>query len=94
MNRRNILSIASMIALGFALLSSSALAQNELSLAGRQIRLIVPFPAGGPTDMVARPVAQMLGDALKSIVVVDNRGGAGGSLGADAVARSLTDARC
>jgi tripartite-type tricarboxylate transporter receptor subunit TctC len=93
MNRRNILSISSMIALGFALLSSSALAQNEFSLAGRQIRLIVPFPAGGPTDMVARPVAQMLSDALKSIVVVDNRGGAGGSLGADAVARSAPDGR-
>ena len=43
--------------------------------------------------MVARPVAQMLGDALKSIVVVDNRGGAGGSLGADAVARSAPDGR-
>jgi len=43
--------------------------------------------------MVARPVAQMLGDALKSTVVVDNRGGAGGSLGADAVARSAPDGR-
>jgi hypothetical protein len=46
------------------------------SLAGQQIRLIVPFPPGGPTDMVARPLAQLLGDALKSIVVIDNHGGA------------------
>src|SRR5438477_8573599 len=63
------------------------------SMAGRQIRLIVPFPAGGPTDIVARPFAQMLGDALKSVVVIDNRGGAGGSLGADAVAKSAPDGR-
>jgi tripartite-type tricarboxylate transporter receptor subunit TctC len=60
---------------------------------GRQIRLIVPFPAGGPTDIVARPLAQMLGDALKSTVVIDNRGGAGGSLGADAMAKSAPDGR-
>jgi tripartite-type tricarboxylate transporter receptor subunit TctC len=53
--------------------------------------MVVPFPAGGPTDIVARPLAQMLGEALKAIVVVDNRGGAGGSLGADAVAKSAPD---
>ncbi len=61
------------------------------SLAGKQIRLIVPFPAGGPTDIVARPLAQMLGDALHATVLVDNRGGAGGGLGADAVAKSAPD---
>jgi tripartite-type tricarboxylate transporter receptor subunit TctC len=57
----------------------------------RPIRLIVPFPPGGPTDIVARPLAQMLGDALKTVVIVDNRGGAGGSLGADVVAKSAAD---
>jgi tripartite-type tricarboxylate transporter receptor subunit TctC len=61
--------------------------------AGGQVRLIVPFPAGGPTDIVARPLAQLLGDALKATVVIDNRGGAGGSLGADAVAKSAPDGR-
>ena len=61
------------------------------SFAGKQIRLLVPFPAGGPTDIVARPFAQMLGEALKATVVIDNRGGAGGSLGADAVAKSAPD---
>src|SRR3954451_10516628 len=58
---------------------------------GKQIRLIVPFPAGGPTDIVARPLAQMLGDALKATVIIDNRGGAAGGLGADAVAKSTPD---
>jgi len=57
----------------------------------KPLRLVVPFPAGGPTDIVARPLAQMLGDALGQQVVVDNRGGAGGSIGADAVAKSPAD---
>ena len=53
--------------------------------------MAVPFPAGGPTDIVARPFAQMLGEALKATIVVDNRGGAGGSIGADVVAKSSPD---
>lgn len=57
----------------------------------RPIRLIVPFPAGGPTDIVGRPFAQLLGEALKTSVIVDNRGGAGGTVGANAVAKSPAD---
>jgi len=88
--RRIALLAASAVAIGLGAPLENATAQ---SMAGRQIRLIVPFPAGGPTDIVARPFAQMLGDALKSVVVIDNRGGAGGSLGADAVAKAAPDGR-
>ncbi|MBK1616513.1 LacI family transcriptional regulator [Rubrivivax gelatinosus] len=55
------------------------------------LRLVVPFPPGGPTDIVARPLARQLGDALGQSVVVDNRGGAGGSLAADYVAKAPAD---
>ena len=57
----------------------------------RPVKLVVPFPAGGPTDIVARPMAQALGTALKQPVIVENRGGAGGSIGADLVAKSPAD---
>ena len=61
------------------------------SFPDKSLRLIVPFPAGGPTDIVARPLGQLLSDSLKQPVVIDNRGGAGGSIGADLVAKSPPD---
>ncbi len=75
---------------GAGLLVRSGIASAQ-TLVGKQFRLIVPFPPGGPTDIVARPFAEMLGDALKSVVVVDNRAGAGGTVGAEAVAKSSPD---
>ncbi|MEJ8837857.1 Bug family tripartite tricarboxylate transporter substrate binding protein [Ramlibacter sp. AN1133] len=55
------------------------------------IKLIVPFPAGGSVDMVARAVGKHLGDALHQPVVVDNRAGASGNIGAETAAKSPAD---
>jgi len=74
--------------LSLLLLSSNVLSQ---SYPIKPIRLIVPFPPGGPTDIVARPLALLLGDLLKEQVVIENKGGAGGSIGADLVAKSAPD---
>src|SRR5690606_21202368 len=57
----------------------------------RAITIVVPFPAGGGTDTFARPLAQQLAEQLGQSVVVDNRGGAGGTLGAGVASRAAPD---
>jgi tripartite-type tricarboxylate transporter receptor subunit TctC len=57
----------------------------------KPIRLIVPFPAGGPNDIIARVVGQRMSELTKQPVLIDNRGGQGGVLGTDAVAKSNPD---
>lgn len=75
------------LALAFALAAGSALAQYP----NRPIKLIVPFPPAGATDIVGRIVAQKLGERLGQSVVVENKPGAGGSIGSDIVAKSAPD---
>jgi len=57
----------------------------------KPIRLIVPFPAGGGTDLFGRVIGRKLSETLKWVVVVDNKPGAGGNIGVDAVAKSPPD---
>ena len=57
----------------------------------KPVRMIVPFPPGGGTDTVARPLAAKLAQILGQQVVIDNRGGAGGTIGAAAAAKAPPD---
>src|SRR5262249_29899041 len=72
-----------------ALLPTSVRSQERFPT--RNIRIIVPFPAGATTDMLARLFAQRMSEGLGQSVVVENVGGAGGSLGADQVAKAAPD---
>lgn len=77
-----------------ALAAASLAAMAPSSFAAfpeKPIRLIVPFPAGGATDVVARLVGLRMGQALKQPVIIENKIGAGGNIGADFVAKSLPD---
>ena len=75
-------------ALSVLLWSALAAAQDFPS---KSIRLIVPFPAGGPNDIIARVVGQRMSELTKQPVVIDNRGGQAGVLGTDAVAKANPD---
>ena len=57
----------------------------------KPVRLVAPFVPGGPTDIIARIVAQRLSQAFGQSVVIDNRGGASGAIGCEIVARSAPD---
>lgn len=83
-NRREL--IASSLVLGLGSVS----AQTQ-SWPNKPIRLVVPYPPGGSSDIIARAIAQPLSEALKQPVIVDNKAGANGNLGADFVAKSAPD---
>ncbi len=90
MQRRPLLKIlAAATTFAAAGLTLPALAQGTYPT--KPITLVVPFPAGGTTDIVARIVADKLGQQLGQAVVVDNRGGAGGSIGTGYLAKATPD---
>lgn len=76
--------LAAALALGAAM--PAALAQSS-----KPIRLVVPFPAGGATDLFARTLSQKMGERLGTSIVIDNKPGAGGSLGSDMAAKATAD---
>ncbi|MBO9678298.1 tripartite tricarboxylate transporter substrate binding protein [Paenacidovorax monticola] len=77
--------------LGLVAAAAPAAGMAQAAFPSKPIRLIVPFPPGGGTDMIARTVAQKVADLNKWSVIVDNRPGAGGNLGVDAAAKSAPD---
>src|SRR6266705_2332150 len=79
-----------------ALIATAAHAQPASTGSGqpypsRPVRLIVPFPPGGSTDILSRALAQKLAEGLSQAVVIDNRPGAGGSIGSEAAAKAAPD---
>jgi tripartite-type tricarboxylate transporter receptor subunit TctC len=84
-NRRKVLT--SSLALGLA----AASGVHAQAWPSKPIRIIVPYPPGGSSDIIARSISQSLSEALKQSVIVENRAGANGNLGAEAVAKSAPD---
>ena len=76
------------IGVSIAALSAAAPAQEYPTQA---IRMVVPFSAGGPADTIARVVSQKMGEILGQPIVIENRGGAGGVIGTDLVAKGSPD---
>ena len=83
-----ILARRAVIACAAALCATGALAQ---AWPAKPVKLVVPYPPGGPTDIVARLVAQKLSEQTGQPFIIDNRGGAGGNLGAEMVAHAAPD---
>lgn len=82
----------SIIVLGLAaLLSGAGTAASAQGYPAKLVRLVVPYAVGGPTDIVARLVAQGLSEGLKQGVIVENKAGAGGMIGGEYVAKSAND---
>ena len=88
MKRRDLILATSFVGALLGLQPTLSLAQ---SYPARPIRMIVPFPAGGATDILARALSQKLGEKIGQTVVVENRPGAGGTIGADAASKSAAD---
>ena len=88
---RRLASTTVLIALAGAVTFSSTAALAQASFPSKSITMIVPFPPGGPTDLVARVIAQKMSESIGQSVVVDNRGGANGNLGAMLAVRAAAD---
>jgi len=89
---RNIRCVLALLAIVAAAVAAPfTFAQGAATYPAKPVRLVVPFPAGGTTDILARAVAQRLSEAWGRQVIVDNRPGAGGNIGSDLVAKAAPD---
>jgi tripartite-type tricarboxylate transporter receptor subunit TctC len=75
----------------FAALAVSSAGAADASYPGKPIHIVVPYPAGGATDQLARAIEKSMSETLGQPIVIENKSGAGGSIGMDAVARSAPD---
>lgn len=91
MQRRTLIHTAALAAAAFGTLVSPPATAQGTWPTGKPITYMVPFAAGGTTDTLARLIGQQLGTALGTTVVVENKGGAAGSIGSEAAARSAPD---
>lgn len=89
--KRNLSQLIKPFLMAAVLVSSPLVANAQSDYPNKPIRLIVAFPAGGSTDIVGRVVAQKLSERLGQAIVVENRGGAGGTIGTDAAAKAAPD---
>lgn len=89
MNRRTLLGVS--LALAAATMAGAAPALAQAGYPDKPVKLVIPYPPGGPTDLLGRLVAQGLSDLWGKPVVVENKAGASGTIGADFVARSEPD---
>jgi len=78
-------------ALCAAILVAATSAASAQAWPTKPIRVVVPYAAGGPADVIARLVAKKAGDTLGQTIIVDNKGGAGGTIGIDAALKSAPD---
>ncbi len=85
MRRRHVLSLLP------GAVAAPSLARAQAPWPSRPVRVVVPFPPGGTTDFIARLVTQRLGTVLGQSFVIENRAGAGGTVGSDAVSKSPPD---
>ena len=86
MHRRTLITAASL-----SLLGAAPLAWSQAAYPTKPVRLVVPFAPGGTTDIVARVLAEKIGGPLGQQMIVENRAGGGGSVGALDIVRSAPD---
>jgi tripartite-type tricarboxylate transporter receptor subunit TctC len=89
--RRRLLGAACLVAVSTVAMTVPLAASAQSAWPSKPIKIIVPYPPGGSSDIIARAISQPLSEALKQSVIVENKPGANGNLGADFVAKSNPD---